>query len=145
MERFEDNTRDIENNTFLTLKDTADILGVTVNTIRDWTNTGKLPSSPIGPRGELQFRMEDIIAFVMEHSKGYAGGLKPKDEMNDDERRCKLEAEYIVSTFDAHADEAKAMGEMELIPYVYRYTELCSNPRPESRVREEDIRFLLTE
>ena len=143
MERFEDNTQDIENSIFLTLEDAADMLGVPVNTIRDWASTGKLPSLPIGPRGELQFRMDDVIAFLMEQIKGWPEMEKHKDEMDDEEKRYKLEFEYLVSTFDAHVDEAKTLVEAELVPYVYKYTELCSNPRPESRFREEDVRFLL--
>ncbi len=65
MERFEDNTQDIENSIFLTLEDAADMLGVPVNTIRGWASTGKLPSLPIGPRGALRFRMDDVISFMM--------------------------------------------------------------------------------
>jgi hypothetical protein len=68
---------------------------------------------------------------------------KHKDEIHDEGKRYKLELEYIVSTFDAHVDEAKTLVEAELLPYVYKYTELCSNPRPESRFREEDFYFLL--
>ena len=143
MEQFEDNTQDIENNILLTLEDAADMLGVPVNTIRDWASTGTLLSLPIGPRSELQFRMDDVIAFLMEQIKGELGIEKPKDEMDDEEKRYKLKFEYLVSTFDAHVDEAKTLVEADLIPYVYKYTELCSNPRPESRFREEDFRFLL--
>ena len=54
-----------------------------------------------------------------------------------------MKLEDLVIILDAHVDEAKTLVEAELIPYVYKYTELCSNPRPESRVREEDIPFLL--
>ena len=68
---------------------------------------------------------------------------KHKDEMDDEEKRYKLEFEYLVSTFDAHVDKAKTLVGAELVPYVYKYTELCSNPRPESRFRREDVRFLL--
>jgi len=143
VEQFEDNIQDIENNILLTLEDAADILGVPVNTIRDWASTGTLPSLPIGPRGGLRFRMDDVITFLMEQIKGELRIKKSKDEMDDEEKRYKLELEYVVSTFDAHVDEAKTLVEAELIPYVYKYTELCSNPRPESRFREEDFRFLL--
>ena len=65
MERFEDKIQDIENSILLTLEEAADILDVPVNTIRGWANTGKLPSLPIGPRGVLRFRMDDVIAFMM--------------------------------------------------------------------------------
>ena len=48
----------------------------------------------------------------------------------------------LVFLLDVYVDEAKKLVETELIPYVYKYTELCSNPRSELRVREEDIPFL---
>jgi hypothetical protein len=87
--------------------------------------------------------VDDVVAFMLEQIKGELRMEKPKDEMDDEEKRYKLKFEYLVSTFDAHVDEVKTLVEAELIPYVYKYTELCSNPRPESRFREEDFRFLL--
>ncbi len=54
-----------------------------------------------------------------------------------------MKLEDLVIILDAHVDEAKKLIEMELLPYLYKYIELCSNPRPETRVREEDIPFLL--
>ena len=68
---------------------------------------------------------------------------KHKDEMHDRGKRYKLELEYVISTFDAHVDEARTLVEAELLPYVYKYIQLCSNPGPESRFRREDVRFLL--
>ena len=65
MERFEDKIQDIENSILLTLEDAANILDVPVNTIRGWTNTGKLSSLTIGPGLDLRFRMDDVIAFMM--------------------------------------------------------------------------------
>jgi len=143
MEQFEDNIQDIENDILLTLEDAADILGVPVNRIRDWASTGTLPSLPVGPRGDLRFRIDDVVAFLMEQIKGELRMEKPKDEVHDKRKRNSMKLDYIVSTFDAHVDEAKTLVEAELLPYVYKYTELCSNRRPESRVREEDVRFLL--
>ena len=143
MKQFEDRIHSIENSILLTLEDVANILDVPVNAIRDWANIGILPSLPIGPSGKLRFRINDVITFVMEQVKRDLGIEKPRDEMDDEEKEYKLELEYLVSTFDAHVDEAKTLVETELIPYVYKYTELCSNRRPESRVREEDVRFLL--
>ncbi len=63
MERFEDKIQDIENSTLLTLEEAAGMLDVPVNTVRSWASTGKLPSSPIGPRGDLRFRIDDVISF----------------------------------------------------------------------------------
>jgi len=143
MEQFEGKTQDERSGILLTLEDVADILDVHVNTVRGWADIGKLPSLPVGPRGDLRFWMDDVIAFVMEQTKGEPGMEQPKYEMDAKGKRYKLELEYIVSTFDAHVDEARTLVEAELLPYVYKYTELCSNPRPESRFRREDFRFLL--
>ena len=143
VEQFEDRIHSIEKNILLTLEDVANVLDVPVNAIRDWARIGILPSLPIGPSGELRFRMNDVITLIMERVKRELGIEKPIEEMDDEVKRYKLELEYLVSTFDAHVDEAKQLVETELIPYVYKYTELCSNPRPESRFREEDFRFLL--
>jgi hypothetical protein len=54
-----------------------------------------------------------------------------------------MKLEDLVIILDAHVDEAKKLVETELLPSLCKYIELCSNPRPESRVREEDIPFLL--
>jgi len=67
---------------------------------------------------------------------------KPKDEMHDKGKRHSLKLEDLSFILDAHVDEAKRVVETELLPYLYKYIELCSNPRPESRVRRDDVRFL---
>jgi hypothetical protein len=67
---------------------------------------------------------------------------KHKDEMHDKGERNQLKLEDLVFIFVDHVDDHKKLGEMEVLPYSYKYTALYSNPRPESRVREEDIRFL---
>ena len=68
---------------------------------------------------------------------------KLKDKMHDKGKEHLLKLEDVVSILDALVDEAKVLVKMELIPYIYKYRELCSNPRPESRFREENFRFLL--
>ncbi len=143
MEQFEDKTQDVRNDILLTLENVASILDVHVNTVIHLSNLGILKSFRIGPRSERRFRVDDVVAFMLEQIKGELRMEKPKDEMKDEEKRYKLKFEYVISTFDAHIDEAKTLVEAELIPYVYKYTELCSNPRPESRFRREDVRFLL--
>ena len=60
---------------------------------------------------------------------------KPKDEMHDKGKKHSLKLEDLAFILGAHVDEAKKLVEAELIPYLYKYTELCSNPRPESRFR----------
>jgi hypothetical protein len=143
MERFEDNKQDVENNISLTLEDVAGILDVDVNTVIHLSNLRILKGFRVGPHSEYRFRMDDVVAFLMEKIKGELRMEKPKDEVHDKRKRNSMKLDYIVSTFDTHVDEAKTLVEAELLPYVYKYTELCSNPRPESRFREEDFRFLL--
>ena len=68
---------------------------------------------------------------------------KHKDGMHDKRRNYFLKLEELAGIIDAHVDEARTLVEAELLPQVYKYTKLCSNPKPESRLRREDIRFLL--
>ena len=143
MEQFEDKAQYVMNDIFLTLEETADILEVPVNTIRNWVTTGKLPSSPIEPRGDLQFRMDAVIAFILKQITGGSEMEQPEDKMDDKGKGYSLKLEGLATILDAHVDEARMLVEEELLPYVYKYTELCSNPRPESRFREEDFHFLL--
>ena len=143
MEQFEGKTQNERNGILLTLEDVAGILDVDVNTVIHLSNLRILKGFRVGPRSEYQFRMDDVVTFLMEQIKGELRMEKPKDELHDKRKRNSMKLDYIVSTFDAHVDEAKTLVEAELLPYVYKYTELCSNPRPESRFREEDFRFLL--
>jgi len=143
MERFEDKMQNIENAILLTLEDAAEILGVPVNKVKGWASTGKLPSLPISPYGDLQFRMGDVIALLMEQIKGEPEMEKHKDGTNAKGKRHVQPLEYVASIIDAHVDEAITLVEAELFPCVYKYTELCSNTRPESRVQRDDFRFLL--
>jgi len=54
--------------------------------------------------------------------------------MDDEDKRRGFELEYFISTFEVHADEAIPLVMEELVLYEYKYTELSSNPRPESRL-----------
>ena len=143
MELFDDKKQYIANNILLTLEDVADLFDVPTNTVRNWANTGELQSLPIDPRLDLRFRMNDVIAFVLKQIKRELGMEKTKEEIDEEARRYNLKLGYLVSTFDTHVDEAKQLIRTGLLPYVYEYTDLCSNPRPESRVRYEDFRFIL--
>ena len=49
----------------LKLEDVADILHLPINRVRDLANTGVLPSSRIGSKLDLRFRMDDVITFMM--------------------------------------------------------------------------------
>ncbi len=55
-----------DNQALLTIEDAATILNVSKATIRRWTNTGLLPCSRIGKRGERRFLKVDLMKFVTE-------------------------------------------------------------------------------
>jgi excisionase family DNA binding protein len=44
----------------LTSSEAAEMLGVHVNTIRRWTNSGLLKGFRIGTRGDRRYRREDV-------------------------------------------------------------------------------------
>ena len=68
---------------------------------------------------------------------------KPEDGTYTEGKRYLSSLEDLVFILDTHVDEAIKLVETELVPYLSQYIEYCSNPRPESRVKEEDIPFLL--
>ena len=53
-----------------------------------------------------------------------------------------MKLEDLVNIVNSHVEEAEKLVETELLPLLCEYIELCSTPRSESRVREEDIPFL---
>jgi excisionase family DNA binding protein len=55
----------------LTVTDVSDVLNISVNTVRRWTNRGVLMTYRIGPRGDRRFRQSDIAKFLNEKSKSY--------------------------------------------------------------------------
>ncbi len=67
---------------------------------------------------------------------------KIKDKMHDKGKEHSLKLEDVVNVLDALVDEARVLVKMELVPNIYKYRELGSNPLPDSRFREEDVRFL---
>jgi hypothetical protein len=68
---------------------------------------------------------------------------KPKDDVRDEKERNSMKLEDLVSTVDTLVVEAGKLVEMELLPYLHKYIELGSDPRPESLVRSHDSRFLV--
>ena len=44
----------------------ASLVGVHVNTVRRWSNTGLLKAYRVGPRGDRRFRREEVDAFLKE-------------------------------------------------------------------------------
>jgi len=68
---------------------------------------------------------------------------KPKDDVRDEKERNSMKLEDLVITTNALVVEARKLVEMELLPYLHKYIELGSDPRPESLVRSHDSRFLV--
>ena len=54
-----------EVDTLLRASEAASLLHVHVNTVRNWSNLGILPSFRIGPRGDRRFRKRDLMTFLL--------------------------------------------------------------------------------
>jgi excisionase family DNA binding protein len=57
---------DLDSRLMLTSGDAAKLLGLHVNTVRQWCRMGKLKAYRISPRGARRFRREDILNFYQE-------------------------------------------------------------------------------
>lgn len=53
----------------LTTSDVARILNIHINTVRRWSNQGRLKAYRIGSRGDRRFQQEDIASFLSQKSK----------------------------------------------------------------------------
>jgi hypothetical protein len=124
VERFESKNQDMADDIILTLKDVADILRVTPTMVRNWANTGELPPVSVGPGDELRFRINEVVAFLMEEITKGPKIDEPGDNMVDEKR---LGLDYLVSIFTPHVDENKPLVMEELVPLECKYTELGSN------------------
>jgi len=54
-----------EKDSLLTAGEAANLLHVHINTVRNWSNLGILPSFRIGPRGDRRFRKRDLMTFLL--------------------------------------------------------------------------------
>ena len=54
----------------LTVKEAAELLGVHINTVRNWSDRLILPAYRIGPRQDRRFPRDVIVAFL----EGSGGG-----------------------------------------------------------------------
>ncbi len=52
----------------LTTSDVARLLNIHINTVRRWTNEGKLRAYRIGSRGDRRFQRADIASFLAQKS-----------------------------------------------------------------------------
>jgi len=59
----------------LTTSDVACLLNIHINTVRRWSNEGKLKAYRIGSRGDRRFQQEDIAVFLAQKTKAEAQGL----------------------------------------------------------------------
>ena len=59
----------------LTTSDVARLLNVHINTVRRWSNEGKLKAYRIGSRGDRRFQQEDIAIFLAQKSKAEEEGV----------------------------------------------------------------------
>jgi excisionase family DNA binding protein len=59
----------------LTTSDVARILNIHINTVRRWSNEGKLKAYRIGSRGDRRFQQEDIAVFLDQKTKAEEQGI----------------------------------------------------------------------
>ncbi|GAH69814.1 unnamed protein product, partial [marine sediment metagenome] len=57
---------DLDSKVMLKVDDVAQLLGLHVNTVRQWSNQGVLKAYRIGPRHDRRFKREDIDSFLKE-------------------------------------------------------------------------------
>ena len=60
---------DKEVNPMMTTSDVALLLNVHINTVRRWSNQGRLKAYRIGSRGDRRFQREDVTRFLLQKSK----------------------------------------------------------------------------
>jgi excisionase family DNA binding protein len=53
----------------LTTSDVARLLNIHINTVRRWSNEGRLKAYRLGSRGDRRFQREDIASFLAHRSK----------------------------------------------------------------------------
>ena len=54
-----------ETDALLTTSETAKLLNIHTNTVRNWSNLGVIPSFRIGPRCDRRFRKRDLMTFLL--------------------------------------------------------------------------------
>ena len=59
----------------LTTSDVARLLNIHINTVRRWSNEGRLRAYRLGSRGDRRFQREDIASFLSRQSKVKNGNI----------------------------------------------------------------------
>ncbi len=60
----------------LTTSDVARLLNIHINTVRRWSNEGKLRAYRIGSRGDRRFQQSDVTLFLARKSKPKKQGVE---------------------------------------------------------------------
>ncbi|OGO38027.1 MAG: DNA-binding protein [Chloroflexi bacterium RBG_16_57_8] len=60
----------------LTTSDVARLLNIHINTVRRWSNEGKLKAYRIGSRGDRRFQQDDISVFLAQKSQAQEQGMR---------------------------------------------------------------------
>ena len=60
----------------LTTSDVARLLNIHINTVRRWSNEGKLRAYRIGSRGDRRFQQDDIAVFLAQKTRAEERGLR---------------------------------------------------------------------
>ena len=60
----------------LTTSDVARLLNIHINTVRRWSNEGKLRAYRIGTRGDRRFQQEDISVFLAQKTQAEQQGVQ---------------------------------------------------------------------
>jgi excisionase family DNA binding protein len=69
-------TKSKEIASLLTTSDVARLLNIHINTVRRWSNEGKLKAYRIGSRGDRRFQQEDINVFLAQKSRAEEQGIE---------------------------------------------------------------------
>ena len=69
----------------LTLREVARLLHVHPNTLRRWSNDGKIKAYRITERGDRRFKREEVARFLAELNGGDHGGRKNGGKQSGDE------------------------------------------------------------
>lgn len=69
-------TKSKEIASLLTTSDVARLLNIHINTVRRWSNEGKLRAYRIGSRGDRRFQQEDINVFLAQKSEAEKQGIE---------------------------------------------------------------------